>query len=120
MLAAFRHDQKASIGIATYQSEILTWTGDLAAGQTATVTYSVRLHDDAPVGSALNNVVVGNGPGSNCPSDSANPDCLAAMVLSATSLPFTGADIIYLVNAAIGMLGLGVLLTVTTRRRREG
>jgi fimbrial isopeptide formation D2 family protein/uncharacterized repeat protein (TIGR01451 family) len=118
--SAFQHDQQASTGTATYQSGTLTWTGDLAAGQTATVTYSVRLHDDAPVGSALNNKVVGNGPGSNCPSGSANPDCLAVMVLSATSLPFTGADIIYLVNAALGILGLGVLLTMTTRRRREG
>ncbi|MFE0174712.1 GEVED domain-containing protein [Streptomyces sp. NPDC059002] len=62
-------------GTVAYAEPKLTWTGDLASGQTVTVTYSVTV-DAPPKGNkALKNTVTSDVPGSNCPAGSKDPDC---------------------------------------------
>ena len=55
----------ADIGTVTYALPNLTWTGTLAPGEIATVTYSVTVHDPLDGDGELTNAVVG-GPGSSC------------------------------------------------------
>ncbi|SEQ02268.1 DUF7507 domain-containing protein [Lentzea albida] len=56
---------EASTGSATFTAPRLTWTGDLAAGGTATVTYTVKVGD--PADFRLDNVITSTTPGANCP-----------------------------------------------------
>jgi uncharacterized repeat protein (TIGR01451 family) len=59
--AEFNDDQDADIGTATYAEPILSWSGPLAPGEVATITYSVTV-DDPPTGDGdgeLINAVVG-------------------------------------------------------------
>lgn len=62
------------LGTVTYAEPELTWTGDLTPGQTATITYSVTVHDPVGGDGALTNTVAGP-DGSNCPADAPNPEC---------------------------------------------
>ena len=43
--AAYNGDAAATTGTASYASPVLTWTGDLAPGDTATITYSVTVNN---------------------------------------------------------------------------
>ncbi|MFJ8043942.1 isopeptide-forming domain-containing fimbrial protein [Kitasatospora sp. NPDC096147] len=71
--ATYGKDAKASTGLVSYATPLLTWTGDLAVGATATVTYSVTVNDPPSGDRQLANAVVS--PDSNCPPDSTDPDC---------------------------------------------
>lgn len=63
--AGYNNNQSASTGSATYLAPEVTWTGDLAVDETATVTYSVTVNAAASLGDqALVNAVTGS---SNCP-----------------------------------------------------
>lgn len=77
----------ADVGTLVNTAGVLTWTGDLAAGQTATITYTVRITSTANGDRELDNVVVDNSrPGSttsNCGPASTDPDCDASVLASA-------------------------------------
>ena len=45
----------------------MTWTGDLTAGASATVTYSVTVNDPDTGNRTLANTVRSASPGNNCP-----------------------------------------------------
>ena len=63
----------ASTGSAVIVGNVLTWTGDLAVGDTVTVTYDVTVDDPAAAGNGtLTNVVTGP-PESNCPTSTPTP-----------------------------------------------
>jgi uncharacterized repeat protein (TIGR01451 family) len=66
-------------GGVTYARPDLTWTGDLAAGDFATVTYSVTVHSSISGDGTLVNTVSSPTPGSNCPDGSADPGCTATV-----------------------------------------
>ncbi|MGW5868716.1 DUF7927 domain-containing protein [Streptomyces sp. NPDC055239] len=79
--ATYNHDAKATTGKVSYTRPRISWTGDIPAGRTATVTYSVKVHD--PVngdGNLLNDVDV-ESPRSNCDAGSTDPRCGAAPVI---------------------------------------
>src|SRR5262249_39816836 len=63
--AIYDDDAEASTGEVTYAEPILSWSGALAAGQTATITYSVTVNDPPTGDGILDNAVVGP-PESNC------------------------------------------------------
>ncbi len=72
--ARFDHDQSATSGTVSFTAPEVTWTGDVAAGQTVTVTYGVTV-DDPPAGDLrLSGELVGP-EGSNCAAGSADPAC---------------------------------------------
>ena len=67
--AAYNGDAAATAGTVSYSSPDLTWTGDLAVGATATITYSVTVDNPDTGDKLLSNVVTSNAVGSNCPVD---------------------------------------------------
>ncbi|MEU7583671.1 hypothetical protein AB0B50_39540 [Streptomyces sp. NPDC041068] len=79
--AVYNNDAKASTGTVSYTKPKIGYVGDIAPGQTATVTYSVTVND--PVsgdGKLLNNVDVET-PRSNCDKDSTDPNCTSEPVI---------------------------------------
>jgi uncharacterized repeat protein (TIGR01451 family) len=71
------YDNDASNG-ATYRKPVLSWSGPLAVGKSATITYSVTVNSPDSGDKHLNNVVVTPpNAGGDCPEGSMNPDCQA-------------------------------------------
>jgi hypothetical protein len=54
---------------------VLTWTGDLAPGDTATITYSVTIRNPETGGTSLVNTVTSAAAGSSCPSATTGGPC---------------------------------------------
>lgn len=73
----------ADTGTLSYLAGVLTWTGDLAVDQTATITYTVQITSTPDGDRQLDNVVVDTSRldviTSNCPPDSDDPDCDASV-----------------------------------------
>src|SRR5262249_25125893 len=81
--ADFKNDaatEPAEIGRA---SRRVTWTGDLAVGGTATITYTVKVKNPNPGDHSPSNRVTSDNPGNNCPPGSQDPKC-------ATTTPVSG------------------------------
>ncbi|MGW4132961.1 DUF7927 domain-containing protein [Amycolatopsis japonica] len=86
--AVFQKDGAATIGSVTYEEPKLTWTGDLEIGQTATVTYSVKVTKSEGDGK-LTNVITSDTPGGNCPPGSKDPKCGTTTPLSSLKIKKT-------------------------------
>lgn len=133
-------------GSVSITGDTLTWEGDLAPGATVTVTYTVTVNDEDDLGDRVLRNVVSSGDerAVNCPPGDPGPECSTdhevpepptppgpetevggetevpeTEVGGATqgALAFTGAGFGYLVLVALMMLGAGVALFETTRRR---
>ncbi|MFC4337440.1 DUF7927 domain-containing protein [Salininema proteolyticum] len=61
-------------GAFAFADPTLTWTGDIAAGETVTLTYSVTVHDPPDGDLSMDNLVVGPTE-SNCAPGSDDPAC---------------------------------------------
>ncbi|MGJ6965453.1 hypothetical protein ACSDR0_26455 [Streptosporangium sp. G11] len=72
--ASFDHDQSATSGTVSFAEPRVTWTGDVAAGQTVTVTYGVTVNDPPAGDLRLSGGLVGP-EGSNCEAGSIDPAC---------------------------------------------
>jgi uncharacterized repeat protein (TIGR01451 family) len=59
-------DPAADTGTATVTGSTLAWSGTLAPGQTATITYSVRIDDPDQGDKVLRNAVTSAVPGAHC------------------------------------------------------
>jgi uncharacterized repeat protein (TIGR01451 family) len=71
----------------SFASDTLTWTINVAAGGSVTLTFSVTLDDTFPTGTTdLPNVVVVTGPGSNCAEGSQDADCDAVTTVATSRL----------------------------------
>jgi uncharacterized repeat protein (TIGR01451 family)/LPXTG-motif cell wall-anchored protein len=123
----------ASSGTVAYNAPVLSWSGDLAVGAQASITYSLRIK--AGGDGQLRNTVVSDGPDSNCPDGSANGDCITTASVLATpppppattptttpdpgELPATGGNSNDLLQIVL-LLGLsGAALVLISRRRRR-
>ncbi|MFC4531525.1 DUF7507 domain-containing protein [Sphaerisporangium dianthi] len=73
--AVYNGDAAASSGAVAFTSPTLTWTGALAAGGSATVTYSVTVKSPDTGDKALTNAVTSSSSGSNCPAGGTDPRC---------------------------------------------
>ncbi|MEV0675655.1 GEVED domain-containing protein [Actinosynnema sp. NPDC050436] len=98
----------ASTGTAVFTSPNLAWSGTLAVGATATVTYRVTVRNPAPGDSALANAVTSTTPGSNCPTGSTDPRCK-------TSTPVSGVAITKTADRTDAKPGDVVTYTVVVR-----
>ncbi|MER6824727.1 hypothetical protein ABT352_01880 [Streptosporangium sp. NPDC000563] len=72
--ASFGHDQSATSGTVSFAEPRVAWTGDVAAGQTVTVTYGVTVNDPPAGDLRLSGELVGP-EGSNCEAGSADRAC---------------------------------------------
>ncbi|MFB9926718.1 hypothetical protein ACFORO_07400 [Amycolatopsis halotolerans] len=104
--AAYGNDASASAGSVSYAAPRLTWTGDLPIGASATVTYSVTVHNPAGGDHRLTNVVTSETPGGNCPPGSADPRC-------GTTTPVSGIAISKVADKSSANPGDKVTYTVT-------
>ncbi|GAA1724071.1 hypothetical protein GCM10009809_19830 [Isoptericola hypogeus] len=74
--ATYNDDASADAGEVTYADPVLSWSGELAPGDTATVTYSVTVNDPPTGDGVMENVVLGPDE-SNCTDPgSLDPDCV--------------------------------------------
>ncbi|OIV39468.1 hypothetical protein BIV57_01140 [Mangrovactinospora gilvigrisea] len=126
--AHYDQDATATAGTVSYRQPKLTWTGNLAAGQQATVTYTVTVDNPDNGDGHLDNAVTGSG-GSNCAPGSHDPDCSTHGVVPGAPvkptrpsgpLAHTGLGLTtwYTAMGAALLLALGVLAFTVARRRR--
>ncbi|MGW2401704.1 DUF7927 domain-containing protein [Kitasatospora sp. NPDC001664] len=102
--ATYGNDHTASAGTATYAAPTLSWTGDLAVGASATVTYTVKVNTPVSGDGKLANTVVS--PDSNCPPDSKDPACT-------TVVPARNITIVKTSGATEAKAGQKLTYTVT-------
>ncbi|GAA2030185.1 hypothetical protein GCM10009839_32310 [Catenulispora yoronensis] len=133
--ATYNGDAHASTGTISVTDKTLHWTGPLADGATATISYSVTIGAEAAVGSTLTNAVTSAVVGAECGSGSALPCSASVRIVRAVpptppqpvkpakpakpgpgKLPATGAA--GLVPAGVLAVGLPVLGAVVYRRSR--
>ena len=69
----------ATTGTVSYTSPVLTWTGNLAPGDTATITYTVTVDNPDTGDKYLVNTVTSATQGSNCPPGGTDPACTATV-----------------------------------------
>lgn len=73
--ARYNNDAKTTRGTVGYKSPTLSWSGTLAPGQSATITFSITT-DARPFGDTkLRNTVGSKTPGNNCPSGGKDTRC---------------------------------------------
>ncbi|MGW1257232.1 DUF7927 domain-containing protein [Streptomyces sp. NPDC002513] len=73
--ARFDNDENASVGVTGYAQPRLTWTGPLRRGESAVIRYSITV-DRRDFGDLrLQNGLVSDAPGSNCPTVGASREC---------------------------------------------
>ena len=65
--AVYNGDAAATAGSVSYAAPVLTWTGSLAPGASATITYSVTVNNPDTGGKLLVNTVASSAAGSSCP-----------------------------------------------------
>ncbi|MER5954199.1 hypothetical protein [Streptomyces sp. NPDC001893] len=73
--AAYNGDVRTDLGHVAYSAPRIGYTGDIPAGKTVTVTYSVRIHDPVRGDGKLPGGVEVQSPRSNCAAGSADPSC---------------------------------------------
>ncbi|MEW1552321.1 DUF11 domain-containing protein, partial [Streptomyces tsukubensis] len=73
--ARYNQDAEATSGTVDYEEPVLSWSGALAPGQSATITFSITTNA-RPFGDLkLLNTVVSTSPGSNCAPGSTDTQC---------------------------------------------
>ncbi|GAA4360518.1 DUF7927 domain-containing protein [Angustibacter luteus] len=134
--ATYNGSASASSGTTGYTEPLLTWSGALAVGASATITYSVTVGDPPAGDAVLGNVVTGP-DASNC-SDGTADACrtLTPIVLGgseepgppstpgtpsepASGLPRTGADVLVMGWLALALLLSGAVCVVAAQRRQR-
>ena len=80
--AVYNGDASATTGSVSFSNPNLAWTGDVAVGATATITYSVTVRSPDPGNHVLSNTVTSTTAGSNCPSGSTDGRCTATVSVS--------------------------------------
>ncbi|WP_243229117.1 hypothetical protein [Microbacterium sp. CIAB417] len=113
--ARWNDDAEASAGNVSRDGNTLTWTGDLAQGETATITYSVTVTAAGPA--ELRNVVTSPDERAICDPDGA---CATTHeVPPAPPLAVTGGAIAWGVAGLAGVLLIGGALLLGIRRRER-
>ncbi len=108
--ATFTGDAVATRGNLTFANSTLTWTGDLAVGETATVSYEVRVDDPVLGDKLMINQVTSDEVGSTCPTGGTAPACVARVTILVPAL-----DIAVTADRTTAVPGAAVGYTVTIR-----
>ncbi|MEV4495768.1 putative Ig domain-containing protein [Micromonospora arborensis] len=92
--ATFNNDAVATGGVVSYAAPTLTWTGDLAVGGSAVITYSVAVHNPSDGDRSMTNAVTSTTPGSNCPAGGTDPGCTVTVTVLIPALTISNvADV---------------------------
>ena len=84
--AAYNGDAAASTGTVSYTSPHLTWTGSLAVGAAATVTFSVTVSNPDTGNRLLTTLLTSAAAGNNCAAGSTDPTCATSVPVEAAAL----------------------------------
>ena len=87
--AAYNGDATASTGTVSFTSPNLTWTGNLAAGATATITFSVTVKNPDTGNGILASTITSATLGSNCPAAGTDPRCATSVTVSGLTITST-------------------------------
>lgn len=90
--ATYEGDVGATLGTVSYASGTVAWSGTLAPGATATITYSVRVANPVRGDQVLSNRVTSGTLGTNCASGSTDARCAATVTVSGLGITKT-ADV---------------------------
>src|SRR6202041_2985389 len=92
--AAYNNDGAATTGSVTFASPNLTWTGNLAVGAVATITFSVTLKNPETGNGTLTSTITSATVGNNCPAvGGTDPACTVAVTaVNETTLTFTATS----------------------------
>ena len=71
--AAYNDDAVASAGTVTFASPDLSWSGNVPADGTVTITYTVTVNNPDTGDKILTTTITSPSPGSNCPAASTDP-----------------------------------------------
>ncbi|MBL7497382.1 DUF11 domain-containing protein [Frankia sp. CNm7] len=89
--ADYNGDAIATAGTLSFANQALTWTGDLAVGAAAVITYTLTVHSPSVGDKLLVNSVSSTDAGSTCPPASGNPACTASVLILTPALTITRA-----------------------------
>ena len=106
--AAYNGDAAASTGTLSYASPDLTWTGNLAPGTVATITFSVTVNNPDTGDRTLTATIASATAGSNCPAGGSDARCTAVVQ---DLVP--GLDIVASAGTATATPGTVVHYTIT-------
>ncbi|MFB7585821.1 hypothetical protein [Streptomyces sp. NPDC056169] len=87
--ADYNGDVKTDLGEVSYTKPRIGYVGNIPAGKTATVTYSVKIKDPATGDGKLRNSVEVETPRSNCGDGSEDPACAVTPVIEKPTPPPT-------------------------------
>ena len=89
--ASYDGHAAATAGTVAFSSPDLTWSGDLAVGASATVTYSVAVDNPDTGSDILTNSVTSATAGNNCPAGGTDPRCTVTVDVSALTIVNTAS-----------------------------
>ena len=87
--AAYNNDAAVTGGAVSYASPVLTWTGNLAAGASAVITYSVTVDNPDNGDKTLTSTAASTAAGSSCPPGSGNTGCSLTVPILTPALTIT-------------------------------
>ena len=107
--AAYDSNATATAGTLSYDSRPhLTWTGNLAAGDTATITYTVTVNNPDTGDKLIINTVTSAATGSTCPPATTRPACRVTVPVLTPAL-----NIVKTASPATAVPGATVTYTIT-------
>ena len=106
--AVYDGDAAATAGTAGYAAPVLTWTGDLAPGDTATVTFTVTVNNPDTGDKLLVATAASAAPGSTCPPGTTTAPCRSTVGVLTPALEITSTA-----DAATTIPGATVHYTIT-------
>ncbi len=106
--AGYDGDASATSGTVSYASPVLTWTGDLAPGASAVITYSVTVNDPDTGDKLVITTVSSAATGSSCPPGTTASPCqvtigvltpaLTIVKTASTATPTPGQQVTYTIT----------------------
>ena len=119
------YDSDATNG-AVFARPTLSWSGPLAVGAVLTITYSVEMNAERTGNGRVYNSVASTAVGgvfeANCQPGSDGPECSTLTTLPVPPVAFTGVDALGILVPGLAalLLGAGLLVMATLRRRKRG
>ena len=106
--AGYDNDATATVGTVGYSSPTVSWTGDLAVGASAVISYSVTVKSPDTGDKTMTNTAASTSRGSTCPPASSSTSCRATTGVLTPEL-----TLVKTADVANGTLGTTVTFTVT-------